>query len=72
MTLSERIRAAALGPKPLAQSSIAAWVGTGPEWDHAAFRLCHPSTIDGPLYYWGLLTNTERRMFLLFVAEAVK
>lgn len=72
MTTSERIRAAALGPAPSVPASIGAWVGTGPEWDCVASRITHPEHPDGPLYYWGRLSNDERRMFLLFVAEAVK
>lgn len=68
MTTSERIRAAALGPAPkVAPWSIAMWVGDGD-----SFRAVRKYVAGACGWYSDGSSETERRMFLLFVSEAVK
>jgi hypothetical protein len=66
MTPADRIRKAALGPTPLGD-----WL---PQWwvygDCAAMKLVRSYYQDGDRFYKDG-TDTERRMFLLFVAEAI-
>lgn len=70
-TVSDRIRAAALGPTPRdAKLSIGAWVGTGVEWNIVAGHLYDYSS---PLQAWLMLgSDDNRRLFLLNVAEAME
>jgi hypothetical protein len=70
MTTSERIRAAALGPMPSKAYSLSSWIRPGPDW-WAAREWCKPLPVGAGGFLRGL-TPTQRRMFLLFVSEAVK
>lgn len=70
-TLSDRIRAAALGPVPSHTAwAMTSWIGL------KDLRTCirlfsdHPSWDAAP--FWSLDNNADRRMALLFLAEAVK
>ena len=64
------IRAAALGPPPRHhQHTIGGWVGLGTAWDVIATAI-YDRRLD--LAGWLDLTNHERRMFMLFVAEALE
>lgn len=64
MTVAEQIRKAALGPLPHWPSRRISWVGCGDGFDAV---MAHQEV--GELF--PALSNTERRMFLLFVAEAL-
>lgn len=64
MTPSERIRAAALGPTPRGyHAHLWSWVDP-----HTANTVAR----DHDLRWFLYSTDTERRMFLLFVAEALE
>ena len=75
MTLSNRIRAAALGPTPRThQEHLAAWMPRSPE-GHIYYRVrgyCDTRRYQGGPLLRILENNTQRRMFLLFVAEALE
>jgi hypothetical protein len=67
MTVADRIRKAALGPTPKITRIRSDWIGMRGVWDVGDHR--------GK--FWGAAefpsaNNTERRMFLLFVAEAIE
>lgn len=65
MTLSNRIRAAALGPRPRSKlNHLAVWTP-----DAEAFKAVHKW---GAWIYSSCGDDTERRMFLLFVACALE
>ena len=67
--VSARIRAAALGPTPVfGEGYLDQWVDDD-DFDHVAEFLADRKPTGGYLYG---LTDTERRMFLLFVSEALK
>lgn len=65
MTTSERIRAAALGSTPQSPEAISCWVGNDC-WK--VYGLGVNEELD---LFW-VATDTERRFFLLFVAEALE
>ncbi len=62
MTLSQQIRKAALGPTPKEPDHITGWFPYEP-W----VVVMLPSQLD-----WFCAWDFERRMFLLFVAEALE
>ena len=67
-TPSDRIRAAALGPVPSHNAEfISAWIGL-----RAYDWLADADLMLGYYSTWRLMRNNERRMALLFLAEAVK
>jgi len=67
MTISDRIRRAALGPTPCKDpGAIMFWCGDDA---NKVWRFCLPN---GDGYDFRQGTDTERRMFLLFVAEALE
>lgn len=68
MTPAQRIRKAALGPVPLYRH-IAAWLPRVPDWD--AFDIAHANLGDDWIH-WLMVDDDVRRMFLLFVAEALE
>ena len=68
-TLSDRIRAAALGPVPSHDSTfLSSWIGREDLYS------CRALFLDGWRItpFWHLRRNDDRRMALLFLAEAVK
>jgi hypothetical protein len=68
MTVAERIRKAALGPTPARPEILRCWLEPLEVWESA---IQYAPTIHG----WAALAplgNNERRMFLLFVAEAIE
>ena len=73
MTTSERIRAAALGPTPRRPTLRKSWLKLmSDEWWHVSVMLVDGNTVCGSADRWRALSDSERRMFLLFVAEAVE
>jgi hypothetical protein len=63
-TISDKIKAAALGPAPEHPHWADSWVGWGGELDAvSAFDECAR---------WADIPSDQIRMFLLFVAEAIE
>lgn len=67
MTLSERIRKAALGPTPVGPSCSVGWLPDS-IWDFIDRRY-RMHILDAITF---ATNNTQRRLFLLFVAEALE
>ena len=65
-TVSDRIRAAAQRSEPDIPMSLTQWVGDGLDWSAVAHFLV------GGMPDWWNMNNGERRMFLVFVAEALE
>jgi hypothetical protein len=65
--ISDRIRAAALGPAPTDDLSGLLGYFTQP-WAMVYARL----PTQHPLMHWSMASEDVRRMFLLFVAEALE
>jgi hypothetical protein len=65
-TAAKRIRKAALGWSPDYPEHLASWVGSGYEWGMAKGFVSHPAP------FLKRMSQDERRMFLLFVAEALR
>ena len=67
-TLSSRIRAAAIGPVPHHSAEfISSWIG-----QRSFDELADADLIWGYFSEWLRMRNDDRRMALLFLAEAVK
>jgi hypothetical protein len=71
MTISDRIRRAALGPTPNHPEWLYSWVGYG-TGEHYALKDHADWVGDGRTKFYGSADDTERRMYLLFVAEALE
>jgi hypothetical protein len=65
---ADRIRSAALGPTPPYSAVLRSWLPYYLDWK-AAIALVPPGPGHGALMP---LTDTERRMFILFAAEAIE
>lgn len=69
-TPSDRLRRAALAPTPARQARHAsAWCATGGAWHYVHIVKLGPRAYSTE---FAMGTDTERRMFLLFVAEAIE
>jgi hypothetical protein len=69
-TIAERIRAAALGPLPHGSAFLSSWPLSGKAMDTLSRHI--PQGVSGFGGFLRTMSTHERRMFLLFVAEAVK
>jgi len=71
MSISARIRKAALGPTPREYEWLYGWVGWGTA-EHQALKDHSVWVSQGVSEFTDMGKNTERRMYLLFVAEALE
>lgn len=70
-TMSQWIRKVALGPTPKYPDTVAGWLGYfTTAWVVVTART-HGPRVEVPDPWW-CANDTERRMFLLFVAEALE
>lgn len=69
MSIAENIKRAALGPAPKYPHILRNWIGAGHEW-HTAVQAI-PYRMRNPFGNLKVLSASERRMFLLFVAYSL-